>query len=992
MTDTESLAGRTLGHYRILEAIGSGGTAVVHLAEDIRHGRKVAVKVLRPELAAALGHERFLSEITTTAQLRHPHILPLFDSGLVDERDSGGSLLVYYVMPYVEGESLRDRLDREKQLPLDEALRIAREVADALGYAHARGIVHRDIKPENILLEGGHAVVADFGIARAVDAAGGTRMTGTGLVLGTPAYMSPEQAAGQPDLDGRSDLYALACVLYEMVAGQPPFTGPSAESLIRQHLAAEAPPVDRFRPAVPETLTKTLSRALAKAPADRLHPASAFIEALASGAAPAPTGMPPARPTPRGRIALLAAGALVAVAGAAALWWPRAPAPDLSGPPRIAVLPFAPVAADSSLERLGRDLAVTLAANLDGMGELRTVDALTTLAEAPQQGIVTRDEAYRLARRLGAARLVHGTLTRAGGTLRLDAALYLAGSVQPLARVSVSAEDLPGLGDAATIELLDELWRIEPPLAPSMAAIRRSRVPAARRAYLAGELALTRTEWSVAIDAFERAFAADTTFWWAYWRSLYPRSYRETERPDPALVRKVIDHRDELPEPDRLLIEATWVTESLTGQLRELRELTDRFPSYEPALWEYANRLVHAGGYAGHHLDDARDALERVLALNPRFTAGWDHLQWVAILQRDSATARRAGQEAARLAGDAARAEHQSRAMRADAFRSHSMMPDLVGRSVDLLPTFPPGMQELVARGGALADGFPALQIEINRAVRARSPPPGLTSALWEGEALAWAARGAWDSAMVAAARWAALPTGDGALGAYRLAVAGAVLGAVPPEEARSRRPTVGRDAAGGAGHRRWELAWLDGVLAYVDGSANRIAAARRALDLEPPISPLERVHHPLLGHSLAALLLDATGDRERAAREMVALETEIADRSLMHELDDHPLLSTVNRLMAVRWLRSLGRDADAARLLTWHEAITYGIEVQTWSRAIGSVTLVDRAEIAERTGEAQRALRDYTRLLEWYDMADPAMEPVLERARTGVMRLAGER
>jgi TolB-like protein len=992
MTDTESLAGRTLGHYRILEAIGSGGMAVVHLAEDIRHGRRVAVKVLRPELAAALGHERFLREITTTAQLRHPHILPLFDSGVVDERESGGSLLVYYVMPYVEGESLRDRLDREKQLPLEDALRIAREVADALGYAHARGIVHRDIKPANILLEGGHAVVADFGIARAVDAAGGTRMTGTGLVLGTPAYMSPEQAAGQPDLDGRSDLYALACVLYEMVAGQPPFTGPSAESLIRQHLAAEAPPVDRFRPAAPETLTKALSRALAKAPADRFHPASAFIEALASGAAPAPTDVPAARPTPRGRIALLAAGVLVAVAGAAALWWPRAPALDLSGPPRIAVLPFAPVAADSSLERLGRDLAVTLAANLDGMGELRTVDALTTLAEAPQRGTVTLDEAHRVARRLGAARLVHGTLTRAGGTLRLDAALYPAGPGPPLARVSVSAEDLPGLGDGATIELLDQLWRVEPPLAPSMAAIRRSRVPTARRAYLAGELALTRTEWSVAIDAFERAFAADTTFWWAYWRSLYPRTYRETERPDPVLIRKVIDHRDELPEPDRLLVEATWMTQSLTGQLRDLRALTDRFPSYEPGWWEYANRLVHAGGYAGHPLDDARDALERVLSLNPRFTAAWDHLQWVAIRQRDSAVARRAGQEAALLAGDATRAEDESRFMRADAFRAHSIMPELISRSIDLILILPPGLQQIVLRGGPLADGFPGLQIEMNRAVRARSPPPGLTPVLWEGEALAWAARGAWDSAMVAAARWAALPTGDGTLGAYRLAVAGAMLGAVPPAEARSRRPVARSDSGNGAGHRPWELAWLDGVLAYVDGSADRIAAARRALDLEPPVSPLDRAHHPLLGRSLEALHLDATGDREGAAREMVALETDIADRYLMHGLDDHPLLSTVNRLMAVRWLRALGRDADAARLLTWHEAITYGIEVQTWNRAIGTIALVDRAEIAERTGEAQRALRDYTRLLEGYDMADPAMEPVLERARAGVVRLTGGR
>jgi eukaryotic-like serine/threonine-protein kinase len=211
--------------YRIERPLGAGGMATVYLAEDLKHHRRVAVKVLRPELAAALGPERFLREIETTAGLRHPHILPLFDSG-----EAAGFL--YYVMPYVEGESLEDRIARERQLSLDDAVRIAREVADALSYAHAHGVVHRDIKPGNILLEGGHAVVADFGIARAVRAAGDERLTQTGMAVGTPTYMSPEQASGETEVDGRSDLYSLACVLYEMLAGQPPFTGPTAESVL----------------------------------------------------------------------------------------------------------------------------------------------------------------------------------------------------------------------------------------------------------------------------------------------------------------------------------------------------------------------------------------------------------------------------------------------------------------------------------------------------------------------------------------------------------------------------------------------------------------------------------------------------------------------------------------------------------------------------------------------------------------------------------------
>jgi serine/threonine protein kinase len=214
--------------YRIENELGAGGMATVYLAQDLKHQRKVAIKVLRQELAASLGTERFLKEIETTASLRHPHILPLYDSG-----EAGG--LLYYVMPLVEGESLRDRLTRERQLPIDQALGIAREIADALGYAHRRGIIHRDIKPENILLEGGHAVVADFGIARAVSVAAGTeRLTQTGLSIGTPLYMSPEQAAGSSELDGRSDIYGLACVVYEMLCGEPPFTGVSAAAITRQ--------------------------------------------------------------------------------------------------------------------------------------------------------------------------------------------------------------------------------------------------------------------------------------------------------------------------------------------------------------------------------------------------------------------------------------------------------------------------------------------------------------------------------------------------------------------------------------------------------------------------------------------------------------------------------------------------------------------------------------------------------------------------------------
>src|SRR2546428_1651211 len=249
--------------------------ATVFLAEDRKHHRSVAIKVLHSELTAALGAERFLREIEIAARLQHPHILPLYDSG-------AAAGFLYYVMPYVEGESLRDRLTREKQLPQDDALRIATEVAGALAYAHSRGVVHRDIKPENIMLSGGAAVVADFGIARAVSAAGQSRhLTETGTIIGTPAYMSPEQATGATEIDGRSGQYSLACVLYEMLVGEPPFTGPTAQAVIARHSRGMVSPPSIVRESIPDAMEEALLRGLAKTPADRFPTVIMFAEALA---------------------------------------------------------------------------------------------------------------------------------------------------------------------------------------------------------------------------------------------------------------------------------------------------------------------------------------------------------------------------------------------------------------------------------------------------------------------------------------------------------------------------------------------------------------------------------------------------------------------------------------------------------------------------------------------------------------------------------------
>jgi serine/threonine-protein kinase len=274
---TDRLNAALTGRYEIERELGAGGMATVYLAEDLKHKRKVALKVLKPELAAVLGAERFVVEITTTAAMQHPHILPLFDSGTADS-------FLFYVMPFIEGETLRDKLNRETQLGVDEAVRIAREVLDALEYAHQHGIVHRDVKPENILLHGGHAMVADFGIALAVSAAAGGRMTETGLSLGTPHYMSPEQATAEKEITARSDVYSLGSVLYEMLTGNPPFTGAAAQQIIMKIITTPAEPVTVHRKSVPANVAAAMAKSLEKLPADRFESAKAFSEALGNPA------------------------------------------------------------------------------------------------------------------------------------------------------------------------------------------------------------------------------------------------------------------------------------------------------------------------------------------------------------------------------------------------------------------------------------------------------------------------------------------------------------------------------------------------------------------------------------------------------------------------------------------------------------------------------------------------------------------------------------
>jgi TolB-like protein len=403
--DQTKLREQLAPHYDLIREIGRGGTAIVYLARDLRVGRDIALKLLHEELSLVLGPSRFRREIHIAGQLSHPHILPIYDSG------EAGQLL-YFTMPYVAGESLRDRIGRERQLPTEDAVQIGCEVADALDFAHRQGIIHRDVKPENILLRDGHAVLADFGIARAIHAAGEERITKTGLIVGTASYMSPEQASAEPDLDGRSDIYSLGCCVYEMLAGIPPFTGSSNHMIIARHTLEQAPSLQIARPAVPEHVEATVMRALAKAPADRFRTAEEFADGLSGRK---PVSMPrmtgshaAAQPHPRRAWPLVAgAVALLALLTVGIWFWRRPGSVVATGsgldPRRIAVLYFE--------DRSGGQLAYLAdgltEALIDRLAAVQGLDVVSANGVGQVRGELTPDSAARV---FEAGTLVQGSL------------------------------------------------------------------------------------------------------------------------------------------------------------------------------------------------------------------------------------------------------------------------------------------------------------------------------------------------------------------------------------------------------------------------------------------------------------------------------------------------------------------------------------------------------------------------------------------------------
>jgi serine/threonine-protein kinase len=601
--------------YTLQRELGRGGMATVYLADDLKHHRPVALKVLKPELAAVLGPERFLREIELSARLTHPHILPLHDSGNADG-------FLYYVMPYVEGESLRDRLSREKQLPLDDALQISREVADALSYAHSHGVIHRDIKPENILLESGHAVVADFGIAKAIAVAGDERLTETGLAIGTPAYMSPEQAAGNHDLDGRSDLYSLGCVLYEMLSGETPYTGPTPQAILAKKLGEPLPHISVVRKSIPGTVEEALAKMLARTPADRYRTAAAFAEAISQQAAAAP----PTRPW-KMRAGLLGLTAMVVMAGAVAVsLWMR-PGATGSRHPRtaIAVLPFENLSSEGPNAYFAGSLHDELLTQLAKVAALKVISrtSVMTYARSPKTLKEIADE-------LAVGAIVEGTVQAVGERLRVNVQLIDAATDQHL-----WAEQYDRTLDDGFAIQSDIAQRVVAAVGAALTGAEAVAITAAPtenaeayRLYLQGldywnRPDKLRQDLEVAQRLYERALTLDPDFALAYaalsmihgtmyWYAYDPRPSRLASQ--RAAAEAALHLAPELPQAHRAMVFVHYYGElDYAKALEEATVALERLPGADD-LWGVVGYLHRRLG----HWDEVLAAFKKATALDPR--------------------------------------------------------------------------------------------------------------------------------------------------------------------------------------------------------------------------------------------------------------------------------------------------------------------------------------------------------------------------------------
>jgi tetratricopeptide (TPR) repeat protein len=965
--------------YVIERELGRGGMATVYLAQDCRHHRLVAIKVLHPELAPAVGSDRFLHEIQIIAQLQHPHILPLHDSG------EGGGLL-YYVMPYVAGESLRDRLARERQLPLDEALEIARQVGSALAYAHSHGVLHRDVKPENILLMHDQAVVADFGIAWAVGQSGGERLTETGLTLGTPAYMSPEQAAGERHLDGRSDIYSLACIVYEMLAGEPPFTGPTAQAVIAKRFGGPPPRLHVIRDGVPEWVERAIDHALAKAPADRFGTALEFSAALS---APADAFSRPASDPrvkrQRGQRRLLILGLIaVGVAGAAALGalLIRPTSPRSLDANLIVIAPFDVFDPELGLWREG--LVDILSRDLDGAGPLRAVSPRVAIRR--WSGRAEPAEATALGRRTGAQLAVFGQLVGSGpDSVRLTATLLDVGGNRSLGEVDLrdASAHMDRLVDSTAVALLRALGRHRPMRAVRQAAFGGTSLPALKE-FLRGEQFYRRSAWDSALAHYGAAIALDSTFALAYRRmqqslSWSPPTAHSFQSPLAYTFRAAAFNRG-LPARDSLLImmdSLLWVvgwddTAYFAHRRRAFAALDQvaRLNPNDPEVWnELGEVRYHSGTPAEFTEEEILASLDHAIQLDPEYGPAYEHTVYFAIrLGRLDLARQYAGAYIDFVPVDISSQQLRLNALLLDPSLAASTQ---TARLIDTSAAGPLA-QAVFDLSGWADSGETALRLARSLASGTHSlagAESWLTDSLYRKGLLAavLAFRGHFQEAR------AALPgspiTGN-PLSNPVLDLA--LLGAVSPDSARiTVRALVSRESLWPPSGRRYALPWWYAdrdTAALKRFEAQVVTAARRYPN------PVAKAYLRNLAEVARAYLVLARGDSTEGLRMLAALPDSLCALS-----DCFFEKFALAELAAAR-----GQDREAAAIYDrW-------LRARDWSPLFVLGTL-NRARVAERLGERDQAAGLYQYVLDAWRHADPELRSHVAAAQDGLERLAGE-
>jgi serine/threonine-protein kinase len=976
------------GRYAIERELGRGGMATVYLARDLRHDRMVALKILQPELGGSHGTERFQREIRLAARLSHPNILPLFDSG-----DAAGRF--WYAMPYVKGESLRERLRREAQLEVPEAVRIAVHVAAGLSHAHSHGIVHRDIKPENILLAGEEVLVSDFGIAKALDASSGDKLTETGLSLGTPAYMSPEQASGSA-VGARSDIYALGCMTYEMLAGTPPFTGPTAQAVMARHAVDHVPPLRTVRAAIPKAVEQAVMRALQKVPADRFATADEFGRALCGEALPWVSIRH--WPSRARRGGLLGALMVIAAVGAVLLRPSQAAIPPSAA--MIAVLPFGSPVGDTALVRLGQDLASTISASLDGVGNIRATDRLSIAAQFRPGDAGSLDRAAALARRLGAGSVLRGTLVQAGDKVRLDAGLYSTDGLAPLAQgiaITGHRDSMAALTDSVVWSLLSQIWQRGEPPSPSLGAVTTRSLPALR-AFLDGERHFEQGDMGAAALAYRSAIAADSGFVVAHYRYALALSWFPDVEVEPQVIEALRRGAHGLPERDRLMARA-FVADSLDLEVELLREVTRKFPVYWPGWFVFGDLFIHRAPMGGYDWNEGLIALRRAVELDPRLRVGWEHIFSYGNARRqplaDSAL------ERMKELGDTGGVyEHLIQGLG----RSGGVIgPELDRLADSVVRWHAADPVEYGKRYGPFAHGFmqfPGAQIELNR----RRLELGVTDPerrinLQVGMAWASAARGGWDSAMTAMAKLAEINPGTYvprrfaefgdpvlAVESYGLAVLGTWLGATPTAAPEKRRPAalaaIRRLPEGITRSVAWaRVAWFDGLLSYSRRDRSGILAARATA------ARSDYVQKDAVEASLAMVDRALSGDRVGAVRDLTQLERRCREGE---ECLSTPEIA-VHRLLAARWLEDDGEIEGAVRLLRWYDA-SPAVHRGTFyivRQVLAGPTYLARARLEEARGERRLAAEYYGYFLRVYDQPMPSQTHLITEAKEALARLA---